>query len=311
MPAKSKHSFKPKKPPQLSKIPAVELSSQPAIPSVEPLSFAVIPVNEILDPDIEARAGYAEGPLRELMDSILAVGLIEPLVVSRQGELYRLHAGKRRLMCARAIGMTEVPCVIRAEDGISPRAITAHENAFRQDLNAAEESLYFWELLEKDCNGDTVTLAGLLKRDLTFVERRLKLRTGDSEVFKAVMSGAIGATIAGELNMVNDSSRRAMYLEAACKGGATYAMVHDWRLKGNIMDAMQEHTPGALVETPAAAAPVRNELVCALCTSEEDAYEMEIMYVHRSCRRMLERNRGTEDTARSGAPLNAAPLFTQ
>jgi hypothetical protein len=83
-----------------------------------------------------------------------------------------------------------------------------------------------------------------------------------------------------------------MYLSAAMQGGASVRMVRDWRINGNMQDAelaaMQNGEP-IPVRTPAYTPP-SNEIRCSLCGSSEDAHELQIIYVHRSCERVAQRS---------------------
>ncbi len=53
-----------------------------------------------------------ENALRELADSIKEHGIIEPLVVAKDGENYIIVSGMRRLAAAKLAGISEVPAII-------------------------------------------------------------------------------------------------------------------------------------------------------------------------------------------------------
>ena len=52
----------------------------------------------------------------ELVDSVRAMGIITPLLVTKHGPLYRLIAGARRLRAAKTVGLQAVPCVVMTAD---------------------------------------------------------------------------------------------------------------------------------------------------------------------------------------------------
>ena len=281
----------------------LELAAPPPAPE-----FRHIAVADLLAPDLPARTSMDPAALEELKLSIQQVGIIEPLVVSPEGDKYRVLAGNRRLLAARDLDLNEVPCVLRTDTDISPRAITAHENAFREDLNPAEEALYLKQLLELDCGGDTIHLAALVRRPLRHVEQRLRLLLGDAEVFQALVAGAIGPGVAEELNKVQDRSRRVMYLECAVKGGARLDMVRDWRVKGNLQDALLAQAEAPVIQGAAPRMNVAEPMRCTLCGSAEDAYEMQMLFVHRGCARYVERQRLAAEAAADPAANGEAPL---
>lgn len=68
------------------------------------------------------------GDLRPLAESIQAVGLLHPVVVSQD---HRLLAGQRRLAACRLLGWGEVPVTV--VDLIEAARGEAHENLARKD----------------------------------------------------------------------------------------------------------------------------------------------------------------------------------
>lgn len=54
--------------------------------------------------------------LTELERSIRALGVIEPLLVNRDGRQYRVITGMRRLRAARSAGLRSVPCIVLEAD---------------------------------------------------------------------------------------------------------------------------------------------------------------------------------------------------
>lgn len=98
------------------------------------------------DPDLiqpnrfQPRLRFAPEELAELSRSIAAQGIIQPLVVRREGHGYELVAGERRLRAARLAGLKTVPVVVRdiaVEDLLE---VSLVENIQREDLNPLEEA---------------------------------------------------------------------------------------------------------------------------------------------------------------------------
>jgi len=61
---------------------------------------------------------------------------------------YELIAGERRLRAARAAGLEAVPVVVRELDDRAALEMSLVENIVREDLNAVEEGLAFFRLVE-------------------------------------------------------------------------------------------------------------------------------------------------------------------
>lgn len=247
-----------------------------------------IPIELVDDPIRPSRESFDEEKLNELILSIRDAGLIQAISVEATGERFRVLAGHRRLIACRALHHPTIrACVYPAGTKLAA-VIQVHENVVREDLNPAEEANYWWELLEQHCGGDTNQLADLLKLNRETVERRLALKTGDPDVFDALAQQSISAGVAEELNRVKDRARRVMYLDAAVRGGATRAVIREWRSKGEALDAIQ----GAAVtldsaNSAQAGPPPPPRLACELCEQGVETGAIETMFVHRHCRRSM------------------------
>lgn len=264
-----------------------KLSTQTNLAAVRPKD-AQLALALIDDPERPSRESFDEEKLEELIASIRDAGLIQPISVVEAGDRYRVLAGHRRLIACRALGFVKISARVYPAGTSLAAVVQVHENAIREDLNPAEEAQWWWELLERECNGDTNALAALLKLSREHVERRLSLKTGDPDIFSALGQGLIGAGVAEELNRIKDRARRVMYLDAAVRGGATRALVRQWRQQGEALDALQGAPPvpaEAISEAAFPAAPAR--IACELCDQGVEVGGIEMMYVHRHCRRSM------------------------
>ena len=98
----------------------------------------LIPINEItVSP---GRRDAAPGDVKELADSILEVGLINPIMVD---QTYTLIAGLHRLEAMKLLGRTEIECTVSELDGLQVALAEIDENFIRKDLSDDE----FRELL--------------------------------------------------------------------------------------------------------------------------------------------------------------------
>lgn len=265
-------------------------TTEPTEP-LAPSEFQWIDTDLIDDPLFPARDSFDDDKLHELIESIRVLGIIEPLLVHPEGQRFRVDAGHRRIVCARALHLPKVPCRVYANTAGLGEALKHHENKFREDLNAAEQARHFMQLLEGTCGGDVDRLCELVQERREYVETRLLLLQGDPRVFQSLLESAISIGVARELNQIKDSARRMMYLESAVQGGASVRMVREWRVRGNAMDEIDPralelpaHTEG-LVSGPS----VTTGVECSICGTNEDMHEMEIIYVHRSCARAHDR----------------------
>ena len=139
----------------------------------------------------------ADAEDKGLTESIRQHGVLENLLVRPMGKGYQLLAGERRLRCAKAASLTEVPCTVREMDDHQARVITITENLQRKQLHFLEEAEGVAGLLEEGWTLDMV--ASELGRPLSWVARRRRLTTlsakwqkvaGDPESFAGRWSAA-------------------------------------------------------------------------------------------------------------------------
>jgi ParB family chromosome partitioning protein len=81
--------------------------------------------------------------LAELALSIRAEGIIQPIVVQRNGTRYTLIVGERRWRAARMAGLQEIPCLVRHIPPERVLEVTLIENIQREDLNPIETAQAF------------------------------------------------------------------------------------------------------------------------------------------------------------------------
>lgn len=244
--------------------------------------------NMILEPAAPLRAAIEEGPLDELAESIRELGLLQPLVVRVVGEKFEVIAGHRRLLATRKVGLPRVACLV-VDSGGDDEVIAArlHENIMRRDISPVEEAALYAELYEKLLDVDLV--AKLVKRSRAVVEERLTLLTGDQEVMNQLQAGMISLGVAGQLNKVHDQGVRRYLLEYAVRDGASVEKVRNWRIQYAGVTFEQLNTQQAPITAPVPVEVVNQAPKCYFCGHDDDQHDMEVLMVHRSCRKYIER----------------------
>jgi ParB family chromosome partitioning protein len=166
---------------------AEEFTPQP----VPGAAFREIPLDAITPNPKQPRQVFDEEALAELVTSIKAVGLLQPIVVRETGpDSYELVMGERRLRASRIAGLTEVPAIIRdtADDAMLRDALL--ENLHRQQLNPLEEAVAYSQLLEEF--GTThEELAVRLGRSRPQVSNTIRLLNLSAPVQRRVAPGAL------------------------------------------------------------------------------------------------------------------------
>ncbi len=109
-----------------------------------------IPVGRITPNPRQPRKRFAEMEIDELGASIREHGILQPLVVRRQGDGYELIIGERRWRAAQRAGVREVPAVILDATDRAVVEMALVENVQRADLNPMELAVAFRALIEDE-----------------------------------------------------------------------------------------------------------------------------------------------------------------
>jgi ParB family transcriptional regulator, chromosome partitioning protein len=112
-------------------------AAEPEATVVEP-GPVTIPVSLIEQNPLQPRTVFDAGRLQELANSVLANGIIQPLIVRRKGDHYELIAGERRLRAAKIALLERVPVIVQDYADGSLLEIALIENIQREDLNPIE-----------------------------------------------------------------------------------------------------------------------------------------------------------------------------
>jgi ParB family chromosome partitioning protein len=109
--------------------------------------LAEIPISQIQPNPYQPRKTFNEASIEELARSVRQHGIVQPLVVTRAGDKYKLIAGERRFRAAQKAGLTTVPALIKEmmQEGDALQ-IALIENIQREDLNPIEEALAYHQL---------------------------------------------------------------------------------------------------------------------------------------------------------------------
>ena len=110
--------------------------------------LSMLPIDKIQRGEYQPRKHFDEEALQELANSIAAQGVVQPIVVRKEGNVYELIAGERRWRASQLAGLETIPAVIKQIDTQSAAAIALIENIQREDLNPLEEANALQRLID-------------------------------------------------------------------------------------------------------------------------------------------------------------------
>ena len=97
----------------------------------------------------QPREDFDEEKLAELIASIKADGILQPILLRRAGDNYQIIAGERRWRAAREAGLSSIPAIVRDASDPEMLKIALIENLQREDLNPIEEATAYRDLMER------------------------------------------------------------------------------------------------------------------------------------------------------------------
>jgi ParB family chromosome partitioning protein len=141
----------------------------------------------------QPRHRFDDEGLVELSRSIAKTGILQPVIVTREGERYRILAGERRVRAARLAGLADVPVIVR--EGVTDRdhlLLALIENVQRRDLTVLEEAEAYRHLRE-DFGLTQEDVAERVGKDRATVANALRLLKLPAPVREALENGEITA----------------------------------------------------------------------------------------------------------------------
>ncbi len=136
----------------------------------------------MIDPNRrQPRKNFDENAMEELADSIKKYGIIQPLVVRKQGERYEIIAGERRWRAAKIAGLREVPVIIRNYTDQEIMEISLIENIQRENLNPIEEAMAY-QMLIQEFHLKQEDVAARVSKSRVFITNTMRLLKLDERV---------------------------------------------------------------------------------------------------------------------------------
>ena len=130
---------------------------------------------DLIDPGpMQPRTLFDPAALAGLSDSIKSHGVVQPILVRKQGRRYELIAGERRWRAAGLAGLTTIPALVKDVADEDLLEIALIENIQREDLNPIEEAQAYRKLIES-IGLTQEALAERVGRDRSYITNYLRL----------------------------------------------------------------------------------------------------------------------------------------
>jgi len=176
-------------------------------PGVVQENILNIKIQDIIPNRDQPRKNFDESGISDLARSIKENGLIQPVVVRKNGDKYELIVGERRYKAVKKAGLTEIPAFVKDYSENKLIELALIENIQREDLNAIEEALAYKSILERDM----ITQEELSKRvgkSRSYIANMISILDLPKNILDHVSRGTISVGQAKALLSLDDTGEQ-------------------------------------------------------------------------------------------------------
>jgi len=173
----------------------------------------LIKINEIEPNRHQPRKKFDEESLKELADSIIKHGIIQPLILQKKDKFYEIIAGERRWRAARLAGLKEVPAIIKDYSPQEAVEIALIENLQREDLNPIEEAQTYQRLIQ-EFNLKQEEVAERVSKSRVAITNSMRLLKLDERVQQMLIDNLLSGGHGRALLAIENKDKQ---YELACK----------------------------------------------------------------------------------------------
>ena len=186
-----------------------------------------LPVRSIRPNPAQPRRVFREEALKDLSESILRHGILQPLSVRRREGGYELICGERRLRAAQMAGLTDVPCILMQMDDRESGMTAMVENLQRQDLDFVEEAQGISRLMGQ-FNMSQEQTARLLGKSQSAVANKLRLLRHSEPVLEALRQAELTERHARALLKLPDEQTKLRAIAEISRQGMSVARTESY-----------------------------------------------------------------------------------
>jgi len=212
-------------------------------------------------PDLRVTSVVDEGLMSEMLESIKARGILEPLAIADVDGEYVLIDGLHRILAARRLGMKEVPCLVKKmtmDNVLMENLIRTRQ---RGHSDPAQEAEVLRQLVD-EFNYSLRQAAQLMGFSATKADKLYKIAALPTQIKQMIRAKQIPSEGAYYITFLQDNEKQLEVAEDAMRFGYTVEQI-----KARVQQLMRpecEPEPGSWSFTPAGE-PIRQPFICHIC----------------------------------------------
>jgi len=215
--------------------------------------------------EFDQRMKLDEDEVDRLASSIARVGLLYPIIVLKDGEMYIVIDGHTRLAACKKLGHKTIACTFGAAGGSNSAEIAFAGNYFRADLSPIELAAAIKDCVKKE-EISIEDLADGFHRTVHWVNQMLAIAEWPADVQLAVHSEGLSVSAASNLALVTDDSYRSFLVRNGIEGGATARTTASWLQAWRAMQPQEEAIEAVPLAGVHPVVPMVPQAPCLCCS---------------------------------------------
>lgn len=175
-------------------------------------------INEVEPNTEQPRKHFNDEKLSQLAESIKQYGIVQPLIVKKDGNTYKIVAGERRWRAARLAGLQTVPVIVKDLTSKQVMEIALIENLQREDLNPIEEAEAYEKLIS-DFGMTQEEISVAVGKSRPAIANSVRLLTLQDKIKEKLIAGEITSGHARTLITIDDPELQLKIVDEIIKKG--------------------------------------------------------------------------------------------
>lgn len=167
----------------------------------------------LIDPRADQpRKTFDKESIEGLAQSIKEYGLLNPIVLTKNGQRYEILAGERRFRASKHLGLDKIDAIVRDYSKKDIDILSLVENIQREDLSPVEEARAYKKLVD-DFSMTQEEIAKTMAKSRSYIANTIRLLNLNEEELDALINKKISSSQARTLLSIKETDKRKEVLD--------------------------------------------------------------------------------------------------
>lgn len=180
--------------------------------------IVMIDVHQIVPNPYQPRQIFDDQSLKDLASSIKQYGILQPVTVRKNGDVYELIMGERRFRAAQLVQLKKIPSIVLEVENEDSAVVALIENLQRVDLTFIEEAESYKKLIE--LHGITQNeLSSKIGKSQSAISNKMRILRLDDQILDTFKQCRLTERHARTLLRLSDVDEQKKVLKKVIKEG--------------------------------------------------------------------------------------------